>query len=119
MSTYRLVEHFRTGGPITFPTIYPTVDAATDAAERILDDLAMIRPSRQPCELVVVDPATGEIVTRVRPYLDTDYDPDPFPASGVPAEPDADPPPPGRGGGHAGTAAPPTPAGEAPPAGDP
>ena len=75
---FRLVEYYRTGGPITLSAKFWSVESAIAVAERLVDHLHAERPARCPYQLVVVDGATGEIVTRVRPHLDSDWDPDPF-----------------------------------------
>lgn len=62
---YRLREYFRYGPPYDWPTVYRDVDAAVDAAELAIRGIERIRPSRAPWQVLVLDPATGEVVTRV------------------------------------------------------
>jgi hypothetical protein len=69
MSRFRLREYGVTGGPVTLPRVYATVDEACTVAERILELLAP-KPHRRPHMVQVIDVWTGEIVTRVTPYTD-------------------------------------------------
>lgn len=94
---YRLVEYYRSGGPITYPVRYSDAGAAIERAELILRELA--GKPRCPYQILVIDPVTGEIVHRVRPYLDTEYDPDPF-ARGQTDGRQSPPNPAGAAGGH-------------------
>ena len=74
MSPFRLVEYGGgPGGPRTLSRVYPTVDLAADAAERMLGRLAG-KPHRRPHRVDVVDLWTRETVTRISPYTERDRD---------------------------------------------
>ncbi|HKE76479.1 MAG TPA: hypothetical protein VKB57_22880 [Acidimicrobiales bacterium] len=70
--SYRLTE-YGVGGPFTYPSTYPTVEAALRAAEVLLSGLAD-HPQRRPLRVAVIDAWTRQPVAAVTP----EHGPDPF-----------------------------------------